>query len=398
MRPSWLPCLLVLNCAISLAAATREVPPEAAALARRLAAEDFNVRQSAAMQLGETPDVALLPWLAEVARREDREAALRALRIIEQWMVTAPQAVAEAAERQLEELANGGTGGDARDILTIHHELREQRALATLREMGAKIDVGPDIDALREMYNIRHAEVDYLERDLFIEALIQPHVHDDGLDASDDAQDNRTDPAKEQVARRRSLPNIPQAVYLTPKWTGGNKGARQLRRLAGAGTSLTVYIVNGCNTSLEAVKAATAEFEHVTTQERGPCLGIGNGGGYGGCVVGRVLDGGAADHAGLQAGDVIRKFGDAPISSFTELVEHIQAAHQPGETVKVSIERSLQEMELEVTLGDWTQADTESQLWTGDNRGFGFPRRRIFIPPPQQPRFQPQPNQDIFPK
>ncbi|MGA5816916.1 S1C family serine protease [Kitasatospora sp. NPDC094028] len=63
-----------------------------------------------------------------------------------------------------------------------------------------------------------------------------------------------------------------------------------------------------------------------------------------------VTPGGAADKAGLKAGDVITKLGGAPIENGPALVSRIWT-HKPGETVDVEYTRNGQPFSTKVTLG-----------------------------------------------
>ncbi len=63
-----------------------------------------------------------------------------------------------------------------------------------------------------------------------------------------------------------------------------------------------------------------------------------------------VTSGGAAERAGLRAGDVIHKLGQAPIPDSATLLQELAAAH-PGQQVEVTITRAGQERTVSVTLG-----------------------------------------------
>ncbi|MDQ0796776.1 S1C family serine protease [Streptomyces sp. B1I3] len=62
-------------------------------------------------------------------------------------------------------------------------------------------------------------------------------------------------------------------------------------------------------------------------------------------------EGGAAEKAGLRAGDVITRVGDSRITTITSLSEAL-AAHKPGQKVQVTYVRSGAERTAEVTLGE----------------------------------------------
>ena len=68
-----------------------------------------------------------------------------------------------------------------------------------------------------------------------------------------------------------------------------------------------------------------------------------------------------AAKAGIQAGDIITKFGDADITSWNDLVA-AKNSHKPGDKVDVGVYRSGQTLTLTVTLGESTpESDAKQQ-------------------------------------
>ncbi|WP_282704094.1 trypsin-like peptidase domain-containing protein [Streptomyces sp. CC219B] len=70
-----------------------------------------------------------------------------------------------------------------------------------------------------------------------------------------------------------------------------------------------------------------------------------------GVAVVEVGNGGAADEAGIEPGDVITGLGDADITTVTSLAEAL-ASEQPGEKVTVTFTRDGREKTVDVTLGE----------------------------------------------
>lgn len=70
-----------------------------------------------------------------------------------------------------------------------------------------------------------------------------------------------------------------------------------------------------------------------------------------GVAVAEVRDGGAADRAGLRAGDVITRLGDTDVATITALSEAL-AALRPGDRAKVTYVREGRERTARVTLGE----------------------------------------------
>jgi S1-C subfamily serine protease len=94
---------------------------------------------------------------------------------------------------------------------------------------------------------------------------------------------------------------------------------------------------------------------HVTNTHRaalGARIGTVTGadGAPAGAAVATVTPGGPADRAGLRAGDVIHRLGQAPIPDSGTLLQELAAAH-PGQQVEVTITRAGQARTVSVTLG-----------------------------------------------
>jgi S1-C subfamily serine protease len=98
------------------------------------------------------------------------------------------------------------------------------------------------------------------------------------------------------------------------------------------------------------------ETGHVTNSHRA-AIGaevstvLGADGSPGGVGMVTVTDGGAADRAGLRAGDVIIAAGDQETPDTTALSQ-VLAAAQPGDKVTVTVSRDGQERSVQVTLGE----------------------------------------------
>ncbi len=83
------------------------------------------------------------------------------------------------------------------------------------------------------------------------------------------------------------------------------------------------------------VSSASAETDATTT----------------GALIQEVTPGGAAEEAGLQAGDVVTEFGGVRIGDQVDLTAQVRA-HAAGDTVSLTYERDGQSQTVEVTLGE----------------------------------------------
>lgn len=83
----------------------------------------------------------------------------------------------------------------------------------------------------------------------------------------------------------------------------------------------------------------------------------------GGALVEGVSDGSPAARGGLKAGDVIVRFGDRPVRSFTDL-EKIVSTVAPGTTVDVDVMRDGKPVDLKVTVTE-RPADADARVPNG---------------------------------
>lgn len=87
-------------------------------------------------------------------------------------------------------------------------------------------------------------------------------------------------------------------------------------------------------------------------------------------VVGEVLDGGAAESAGLESGDLITRIDGEAVDSFGSLSEIVAA--RPGKTVAVEATRNEREIVLDVTLDTVeTEGVTRGRLGVGIDQSVG---------------------------
>ncbi|HJB54788.1 MAG TPA: trypsin-like peptidase domain-containing protein, partial [Candidatus Olsenella avistercoris] len=79
-----------------------------------------------------------------------------------------------------------------------------------------------------------------------------------------------------------------------------------------------------------------------------------------GAYVVEVTEGSPADTAGIEAGDVITRIGDAQVTSADDAILAVRS-HSIGETVQVTVVRGSQEMTFDVTLGSDESLQQEQQ-------------------------------------
>lgn len=82
-----------------------------------------------------------------------------------------------------------------------------------------------------------------------------------------------------------------------------------------------------------------------------PYIGVRPGRG-GGAVIGEVIEGQAADNAGMQRGDRVVEVNEKPVESFGDVVHEIRAL-EAGDTVVFSVIRDDETIDLELELGEY---------------------------------------------
>lgn len=329
--------------ATAASAAAFDLDPEGRRFARELSDDDFLIRQAAETRLMQAANAGSLPLLSELAGSDDAEVSSRAMRLIERMMVRGTGGAEDAAERELERIgeapAHAGSSM-ARERLLGLGGLREHRAVEALRELGAKVDYGPDLALMNAEYRVQHAEID-------------PYR----LNAADAAIYQRCLEGLNDENARRSIPQTVGNVMFTTHWQGKPEDLWHLSRLRHV-KPLQVYVMRGSGVSVEEVQ----RLSQGTPMERGPSLGV-KGGMPGGCIISEVLEGGAAEAAGLVEGDRVLQIGSQRIDRFEQLITAI-ADFNVGDTVTLKVQRRFGIADVKVTLGDWSDIDTASSLWT----------------------------------
>ncbi len=111
---------------------------------------------------------------------------------------------------------------------------------------------------------------------------------------------------------------------------------------SGVGFAVPIDLVRSELGNLEAGKRVTHAYMGISTGSVGTTTT--------GALVQSVASGGPAADAGLRAGDIVTKLGDAPVKGSNDLVAAI-ATHEPGDKVQVTVRRGSQTLTETVTLG-----------------------------------------------
>lgn len=287
-----------------------ESPPPVVSAARLnelvadLDSSEFAARQSASRELATYGRQAVTP-LIEAARSGSLEVAIRAIRVLEEIYVSGDETTIDETEAALDTLAESGNksiAGRARTVLTLNYDVRERRAVSQITEMGGIV---------------RYAD----------NVLVNPNN-----------------------------PNGPQTriayVLLGLKWTGGDEGLSQVKRLSNL---RTLYLIKGAPISKDALAEVEKALPNLTIQNRGRAfLGIGGLTHVNGCQVIDVKPNSAAADAGMRPGDVITHFNDKQVESFEALISLI-AETGPGDKIPAKIIRSGVPQQIEIKMGAWSR-------------------------------------------
>jgi hypothetical protein len=299
-------------------------------LIAQLGAEEFAVREDAVHRLLQLGPPAV-PALELAAENDNPDAAQRALVLLERLFVNGCLSTADDAEQALERLTTSSAPATSRRALTAlasHQRLREQRAVAAIRELGGKV------------------EYEEIDPDQF--AIFQWGPFGG-------------------IENRISIPDFPFArihIMLLKDWRGGEEGLRHVARLEynwGArlpGCGIDVTTIRGNGVSFESVQKLAARLPGVRIQERGASLGI-RCQPVEKCMIAGVMPNGAAERSGVLPGDTVVRFDGETINSFPDLVGRLME-RLPGEEVEMQVARGGELVDLRVTLGGWEELQTGS--------------------------------------
>lgn len=325
-----LPVLLLLIGGNAWSAEERPVQKlagdEIAVLIEQLEHPEFDVREAATRRLlaGGTDSISAI---SEVALAGPPEAATRALQVLEGHLLSGERSRFEPADDALQRLsqsAKGTVAVGASNILSRHNALREERAVAKVRELGATVTY--DVDGA-------------------------------------DTQRFRGPAIWGPQGRIESRGLRPKDIVIGSDWTGGTEGLKYFRGLS-HWHDMRLYVVRASGVPLAEAEKLASVLPGLTVQERGAYLGISNSP-YSDpehCVVGAVLTDGPAGRAGLKERDIILELNGDSVGGFESLIEKLKD-RAPGERVTMTVARSdfqsnkREQLTVEVELGKWELPD-----------------------------------------
>jgi hypothetical protein len=302
--------------------------PEVEKLVRELEEGDFKTRMEAEEKLY-LQGARSVAELKKAAERGSAETSSRVVRILRRIYLTGDEAVTEKASEALESLAQAARVSSAEMALQTIEGEREQRAINTIRDLGAMVRMDPTGDG-------------------------------------------------------DVIPVIDQ-VRLDENWKGGNDGLKYFTRISSR-QKFMVTVVDGSNVTEEAIQKVQTDLPSIQIQMRGSAtLGIGPDSfpDRSGCIIGRVLPDNAAYKAGLLIGDRVEQIDGTDVETFDDLVGYLRKK-KVGDEVKLSIDRDGEKKELTAKLQSWKSIDNALPA-DGPAPRFFAPPRPLPVPAPPPP-------------
>ncbi|MFH1300263.1 MAG: PDZ domain-containing protein [Planctomycetota bacterium] len=288
---------------------TAKLPQQAIEYILDLESDDFQKREKATRALPAYGQPVIEPLL-KVTRGDSLEAAVRAILVIEAIYIQGKENSISDAEDALDLLthaANPSVAIRAEEAIDRHTDIREKRAVREIRKRGGTVKLWTAEEIARAPQGIR------------------------------------------------AQPGQVRYIALGSKWNA-NDQEQGLRFIKRVGHFEVLYMIKGHRlpdlAQEDLMRALPAT--RFQTRESDAMLGISGGSGtdQGGCTVGDVSEGLAAQKAGIQTNDFIIEFEGEKVENFESLVKLI-GKKEAGDTVEVELIRNGVPLTLKVTLSSW---------------------------------------------
>tara|TARA_R110002111_G_scaffold262851_2_gene341814 strand:- start:8878 stop:9840 length:963 start_codon:yes stop_codon:yes gene_type:complete len=288
---------------------TAKLPQQAIEYILDLESDDFKTREKATHALPGYGKQIIEPLL-KVTRGDSLEAAVRAILVIEEIYVQGKENSISEAEDALDLLTqatNPSVAIRAEEAIDRHADIRQKRAIREIRKRGGTVKVW----------------------------------------------------TAEEIARAQKgnsvQPGNVRYVALGSKWNveDQEQGLRFIKRV---GHFDVLYMIKGHRMPELAMEDLVKALPGTRFQSRESDAMLGMTGGdpndQGGCTVGDVSEGLAAQKAGIQKDDFIIQFDGEKVENFESLVQRI-GKKSAGDSVDVELIRNGMPMTLKVTLSSW---------------------------------------------
>lgn len=322
-------------------------PEQIDAWVRQLDSDQFAAREDATQRLITAGTLAVRPVFDSITTGSP-EASMRGMHVLKELALTGEPDTEEAARQSLEritETKNASVARRATATLARLDLLRQERALAELEKLGAKVSMArPQQVGLQILQDLQSVEI--------------------GEDWQGEEKDFRwikwlTE--VDQIVFRRvkiseavlaNVAPLKKLKILEVKYVAiGNAALDHMKDLKG---TLAIRLYGTAVTKEGAEKLQTQLAMTKVDFRQGGFLGVGGQAHPMGFAVTIVHPNSVADKADLRVEDVIVKYQDKPIADFDALTVEI-SKNKPGDTVTLEILRNDQKIEKKVTLGEWDE-------------------------------------------
>lgn len=282
-------------------------PATAAEIPQLIADLDSNesvVRERASSRLAASGKPAINA-LSAAARNGSLESRVRAVQTLRRMFLEGRGELVDAADSALDKLTDDGNASvasRAEATLSLNYDVRERRALETIRELGGIISY----------------------------------------------QENMFADAGGFVTPTRTVSHI----ILGKDWKSGDEGLKQIKRLS---RLPMLYYISDSGVTEEGLKDLQTSIPGLQVHRRArACLGVAgtsdiNGRG---CMVSQVIPNSAAARAGFEVQDLIQTFDGRPVTDFDKLIELIGST-KPGDEIKVEVIRNFEKITLKPVMDEW---------------------------------------------
>ncbi len=317
----------------------------------QLEADQFLVREEAALKLIGRGAEVVDPLLEKISRMKTAEGKMRCVFVLKQLALSDDDVTQETAQQALEkirDMALGATSRKAADSLELLYGLRQRRALHELVRLGAKplpertfqleFVYGLQLDDAFQGKDDDVKQLRYLVNLQYL-TLSGSKVRDSWLTFVTSLQGLHTlsvNRAPITVAGLEQITKLPNLKILEFKYVPiGDESIECLSRLKNAdrlrlyGTALTAA---GADRLRQALPLVQVDWR------AGAFLGISGDHHSLGCLIHTVRPGTAASQIGLQPGDIIVRYAGQRVGDFEALTALI-SKNRPGDEVEIQYVR-----------------------------------------------------------
>lgn len=325
---------------------------------QQLDSDQFVARETATLKLIEA-GLPVVKALVEALDGDSLEVTTRGIYVLRELAMSNDLELQEAAQTALEQIAASNAAAAARradDTLRTLAGIRQERALAELRELGAVVNTsvrqigfqisevtsveiggswrGTPLD-LRRLKWLSDVQQVTFEGEQVTDACLE---HVAGMKGVSSLVIKRTQITENGMAHLRGLESLRELdVKYTPVGDGALAHLQQLKQLG-------IVKLYGTKMGPEAVAQLSAALPAAEIDyRRGAFLGVACDQPPAPCTVIQVVPNTAAANAGLLEGDVIVEYAGKPVADF-EGLKNLIATNSSGESVELKVARGGSEL------------------------------------------------------